>query len=408
MIRKHIIMILKHQILTLVFLFTGILLNAQEQWIVEKAETNAQLNSIQMIDQNYGWIVGDNGAILFKDKGRWVLYPKITEEDLYAVKLNHIGSGWAVGEGGTILKLEGTKWRQYPSPTKATLYDIDFFSTGDGIAVGDHGTVLKYDSGKWNLFSGSTAKGRFYCVSVRDDMAMVAGGMEYGKVPVINIQKDNFGEYTESFDPGYIEIRDIAFTNGTNSFAVGTAGTILYNNGMTRTRDKIFNKIPTLNSVVFLNENDGLAVGYFGTLLKYSGTGWKKETVPVKAGLNGASICETGYYAVGDNGIILFRVRKSNRLEEIDAINSAIQVEAFPNPSTDLIKIIIPQDDDFIASEITVTNGYGQVVLNNVLNSDLAGQVYRINTSGMKDGLYMIKITSANRKTALGKFIVKH
>lgn len=408
MIRKHIIMILKHQILTLLFLVTGILLNAQEQWIVEKAETNAQLNSIQMIDQNYGWIVGDNGAILFKDKGRWVLFPKITEEDLYAVKLNHIGSGWAVGEGGTILKLEGTKWRQYPSPTKATLYDIDFFSTGDGIAVGDHGTVLIYDSGKWNLFSGSTAKGRFYCVSVRDDMAMVAGGMEYGKVPVINIQKDNFGEYTESFDPGYIEIRDIAFTNGTNSFAVGTAGTILYNDGMTWTRDKIFKKIPTLNTVVFHDENDGLAVGYFGTIMKYSGTSWKKEKVPVKVGLNGASICETGYYTVGDNGIILSRIRNTNRLIEEDAASSGIQIEAYPNPSTDLIKVIIPQEDDFVASEIAITNGYGQVVFNNVLNPDLAGQVYRINTSGMKEGLYMIRITSANRKTALGKFIVKH
>jgi len=408
MIRKHIIMIIKHQILSLLFLIPGILLNAQEQWIVEKAETKAQLNSIQMIDQNYGWIVCDNGVILFKDKGRWVLYPKITEEDLYAVKLNHIGSGWAVGEGGMILKLEGTKWSQYPSPTKATLYDIDFFDSGNGIAVGDHGTVLTYESGEWNILSGITAKGKFYCVTVRDDMAMVAGGMEYGKVPVINIQKNHSEEYTESFDPGYIEIRDIALTNGTSSFAVGTSGTILYNDGMTWTRDKIFNKIPTLNSVVFLNENDGLAVGYFGTLLKYSGTGWKKEKVPVKTGLYGASICETGYYAVGDNGTILSRIRNTNKAENIDAASSAIQVEAYPNPSTDLIKIIIPQEDDFVAAEIAITNGYGQIILNNVLDPDLAGQVYRINTSEMKDGLYMIRITSANRKTALGKFIVKH
>lgn len=401
-------MILKHQILTLVFLITGLLLNAQEQWIVEKAETKAKLNSIQMIDQSYGWIVGDNGAILFKDKGKWVVYPKITEEDLNAVSLTSVGYGWAVGEGGTILKLESTKWRQYPSPTKAALYDVNFFDSGNGIAVGDHGTILAYENGEWNLLSGRNKQGKLYCIAARNDLALIAGGMEYGKVPVISMQNDLLGEFIESFDPGYIEIRDIAFVNSTNSFAVGTAGTIFSYDGIKWTRDKIFNKIPTLNCVVFLNENDGLAVGYFGTLMKYSGTGWKKEKVPVKAGLNGASICETGYYAVGDNGTILFRVRKSDKLEEIDATNAVIQVEAYPNPTTDLIKVIIPQDDDFIASEIAVTNGYGQVVLNNVLNSDLAGQVYRINTSGMNDGLYMIRITSTNRKTALGKFIVKH
>jgi photosystem II stability/assembly factor-like uncharacterized protein len=409
MIRKHIVMILKHQVLTLLFLVTGILLNAQEQWIVEKADTKEQLNSIQMIGQNYGWIVGGNGVMLFKNRDRWELYPKITGEDLHSVFLLGQGDGWAVGEGGTILRLEGKKWRKYPSPTRAALYDIEFFNAEQGIAVGANGTILKYGNGEWMMCSQGITKGNFYCVSVADETAIVAGGMEYGVVPVYAVQKAFMDDFTKYFDPGYIEIRDIAFSSSGNSFAVGTSGTILNNDGFSWSRDKVYKAIPTLNSVAFMDENDGIAVGCFGTIMKYSGTSWKKEKVPIKAGLNGVSICETAYYAVGEKGTILSRIRMPGGQDKKTASSSsAIQIEAYPNPSTDLIKIIIPQEVDFVAADIAVTNGYGQIVVNNVLSPDIAGQVYRINTSGMKDGLYMIRITSTDRRTAQGKFIVKH
>lgn len=399
---------IQHRIVILLLLITGIGLNAQGQWIEEKTGTTANLNSIQMINPSYGWVVGDQGCLLFRDKDRWELYPKITGEDLNAVYLIGVGDGWAVGAGGAILRLEGTKWRPYPSPTRASLYDISFYDSYHGIIVGANGTILQYQNGEWILSASQVTKGNFYTISVKDEWAMVAGGMEFGSVPVLAIQMGFIESYTEYFNPGYIAINDIEQRDDGTSFAVGTAGTIMCNDGVSWTRDGIFKKIPTLNSVAFSDENDGIAVGYFGTIMEYSASGWKKDKTPVKADLNGASVCETAYYAVGDNGTILSRIRKSKDLSEKDVASSLIQVEAYPNPSTDLLKIIIPQENDFVAADIAITNGYGQVILDKVLDPDLAGQVYRINTRGMKNGMYMIRITSADRKTALGKFIVKH
>ncbi|HPY66821.1 MAG: T9SS type A sorting domain-containing protein [Bacteroidales bacterium] len=402
-------MISKHLIPALIFLITTVAIEAQEKWIAEKSGTTANLNSIQMIGQNYGWVVGGNGVMLYKNKDRWELSPKITGEDLHSVFLLEQGDGWAVGGGGTILRLEANKWRKYPSPARETLYDVEFFDAEQGIAVGANGTILKYDNGEWKLCLTGITKGNFYCVSATEETVMVAGGMEYGSVPIVTFHKDHMEDFTKSYDHGYLEIFDIALSNMRHSFAVGTAGTIMCDEGLSWTRDKIFNKIPTLNCVAFRDDSDGISAGYFGTIIRYSDSGWKMEKVPVKAALKGVCICETAYYAVGEKGTILSKIRiPGGQDNQTVSSSSAIQVEAYPNPSSDLIKIIIPREDDFVAAEIAITNQYGQIISNNVLNPDLAGQVYRINTSEMKDGLYMIRITSANSKTALGKFIVKH
>ena len=42
------------------------------------------------------------------------------------------------------------------------------------------------------------------------------------------------------------------------------------------------------------------------------------------------------------------------------------------------------------------------------INPSNAGQEYKVNTSVFNNGLYIVNITSAGSKTAIGKFIVKH
>jgi len=92
------------------------------QWTTEKSPTANNLNSVFMVNENIGWIVGDKGTILYKVGDYWVNYNKITNEDLYSVFMLDRNKGWAVGSKGTILSFNGERWENQPCPTNREWY----------------------------------------------------------------------------------------------------------------------------------------------------------------------------------------------------------------------------------------------------------------------------------------------
>jgi photosystem II stability/assembly factor-like uncharacterized protein len=401
-------MILKNRFILLAFSGLFILESIHAQWITEKCPSLNNLNSIHLINDRSGWIVGDKGTMIYKVDSHWLNYQKITNENLNSVFLLDNNNGWAVGSSGTILRFNGDKWESIASPTKEELYSVSFKDHENGIAVGAHGTVAIYKNGTWVLANKET-RGNLYTVSAKDNLSMIGGGLEGINIPIMRMDDNGEKYFIKSFDP-FIEIKSIMQTEQKNAWAVGGQGEIFHFNGNNWKKIESDSKFPSLNSVFFADENNGISVGYGGTILTYAEKTWTKQNSPVKVKLNGAAISRNAYYAVGNNGTIVSRkLDPENTLASVPTNTPAIKIETYPNPSTDILNIIIPDDDGYFGDFIYITNVYGQVVLRKNLDPDLGGQVFQVNTSELNNGLYVVNIKIAgSNKTAMGKFIVKH
>ena len=394
----------------LLLLFLGIFstgtLNAQ--WFAMEVPVSSNLNSVCILSENSGWIVGDNGTMLYKVEEKWLEYPKISDADLYAVVFNNKSDGWVVGQGGTILHYDGRKWEKVVSPTEETLYSVSFINPARGIAVGNRNTILLFENGYWSK-GGKGPMGNLYAVSSKGDVSMIGGGLENRSVPLMSIHNNAVNTISKSLDPGYVFIKGLTVIDRKNVWAVGMPGSIFHFDGYNWEKIEPFKRIPSLNSVYFPNELEGIAVGYDGTILKFDENRWQRENVPTEVTLNGVSASEDNYYAVGDNGTVFTMKRLSSNNAVSDDINPSQEtIKSFPNPAIDIINIQIPGNDSTIEGILSVTDTKGNIVLIEKITSAELNNGYRIDTSRFSDGLHLVKITSGGNLKATGKFLVMH
>jgi photosystem II stability/assembly factor-like uncharacterized protein len=395
---------------SVLILLSGIFLagSASGQWIKEDCPTTNNLNSICMFSVKAGWIVGDKGTIINMNNGAWREYQKITTENLNSVSFINQDEGWAVGSNGTILHFNGGTWEKLANLTTRDLYSVSFRDAEHGIAVGAQGTVAFYEEGTWQL-AEKTTRGNLFAVSYRNDLSMIGGGLEFMNIPVMTLPDTSEKNLVKSFDPGFVEIRGLAISDKNNAWAVGRPGTIFHFDGNKWKRLRQFENHTSLKNVYFSDKRKGITVGYGGTILTYSTKGWTKEVSPVNVTLNGAYISENKYYAVGNNGTIVSSKRTAeNETSPVNTNNSLLKIETYPNPSTDKLNVIIPDEDGFVADQISVSNVYGQIVIIKRIDPGTTGQIYQINTSGLNNGLYLINISSTGGMEASAKFIVNH
>jgi len=381
------------------------------QWIVEKSPVTDNLNSIHLFDDGSGWIVGDNGTILLKVNDSWVSYPKITSENLYSVFMIDKNEGWAAGSNGLILHFTGGKWQKAAQMTRQKIYAITFRNANSGIAVGSHGTVLIYKNGVW-LAAKKPSRGNLYTVHENNNEFLIGGGLECVNIPVakvtdINDPRDIY--YTNTYTPGSIEIMSIAHQDYANTWAVGRPGTIFHVTEDSWCKVDQFERLPALNSIFYYDENTGITVGNSGAIILYSGNRWIKQEQIVNTKLNGSSVNEKIFYAVGNKGTILSLERETANYSKPSQKNASVfKIESFPNPTSELLNIIIPDETEFIADVLTVTNSLGNVIFRKQLNDLTGGSIYWYDTSALSNGFYVINILSKCGASAVGKFIVKH
>jgi hypothetical protein len=262
-----------------------------------------------------------------------------------------------------------------------------------------------YEGGIWSR-SNYITKGILHAVSYGKDFNLVSGGIECGSVPIYK-HLINEPESFNTFDPGYYFIKDIAVQDDCQAWAVGTAGILLHFNGIEWIKSNLHTKVPTLNSISFYDSKEGIAVGFGGALMRYNESGWEKEDSPSNVTLNGSAISERAYYAVGNNGTILSKSRKSYIDESLEGNSkNLLKVDFYPNPASDYIDIVLPEKADLNASDLSILNADGKVLLKMNIEPGTSGSPVRINTSSLSNGMYLIHIRSKNNESAYGKFIV--
>lgn len=398
---------LKNRYILLILFITFLTGNVHGQWITEQVPSTSNLNSIHLLNENSGWIVGDRGALLYRYEDGWFKYPKITDANLNSVFLIDSNDGWAVGSNGTILHYNGWEWGYYISPTRENLYSVTFSDPDHGIAVGERGTIILYENGMWNLTEKKT-RGNLYAVAAREDLSMVGGGLENISLPIMKIQNTEF-DLVNFFDPAFIQIKSLAIPDPNEAWAVGRPGAIFHFDGNSWKKLSKFERLPTLNSVYFSDTSNGIAVGYNGTILTYSANGWNKETALVNVRLNGTTITGNTFYAVGNAGTVVSYKRKTEPvIQPVYNDDSKIVIESYPNPSAEVLNIILPDEGGFDNATLSLTDASGKIILTRKLGPSAAGQVYQVDTGEFSTGFYLISIKTAGNQSASGKFIVKH
>ncbi|MBE0653225.1 MAG: T9SS type A sorting domain-containing protein, partial [Bacteroidales bacterium] len=333
-------------------------------------------------------------------------YNKVTNENLHSLCLIDRNTGWAVGSNGTILYFNGTSWENFESPTNKKLYSVSFRNPEQGIAVGERGTILLYEKGKWTL-AKRTTMAHLFSVNAGNDLTLIGGGLECLSVPIMKMDEITGKKPVTVFSPENVEIKCVFVINKNRVWAVGRPGAIFYFDGMSWNIPLIEEKMPSLNSIAFNDQNKGLAVGYGGAIFTYSDDVWEKVESPVQNKLNGAVVYGNAYYAVGNNGTLVAMNWKPQSPPDGESNrNPDTKLETYPNPASGFINVRIPAEWTFNRGQVTITNISGQVIMMKTLDDMSVGQIIPISISGFSNGLYLVKI-QADGKTATGRFIIK-
>jgi len=186
------------------------------------------LYSIQFLDKNRGFVVGDQGLIITSSDGghTWREVDSRTSEQLFHLTIRS-SRGWVVGTGGTILHSDddGNSWYPQRSGTDKDLNRVYFVSDKVGVITGDDGLLLRTDNG------GATWE------TVKSGVTLPLFG--------------------------------ISFIDKKTGWVVGYNGTVIrtYDGGETWIRQESTAKEDIFG--VSFNRNRGFAIGRGGLLLRY-------------------------------------------------------------------------------------------------------------------------------------------
>ncbi|MEA3296714.1 MAG: YCF48-related protein [candidate division Zixibacteria bacterium] len=103
------------------------------------------LYSMAFADENHGWAVGFEGAILYTENGGGSWFPQSGGGNpLLDVSFVDQNNGWTVGVGGMILHTAdgGESWTQQHPSTDKVLHGVAFHDLNNGVVVGDSGRIF--------------------------------------------------------------------------------------------------------------------------------------------------------------------------------------------------------------------------------------------------------------------------
>lgn len=194
-----------------------------------------ELYSLRFRGKKRGWVVGSTSRddrivssilAITRDGGTtWQMQDARTQQELIHIDFVDDKRGWIVGAGGAILHTDdaGETWQRQTSGTTLTLYHVDFRNDKQGLAVGERGTILAtYDGGRTWTRVNSPARTTLLSVEViSEDESWVVGRNG------IILRSGNGGRDWVEQESGTRQNLFAMFMDKNNGWAVGSDGLIL-------------------------------------------------------------------------------------------------------------------------------------------------------------------------------------
>ncbi len=302
-------------------------------WTRQRTGTFAYLRAVYFLDQNKGWVVGGNGALLTTSDGgkSWKKSPRPTEDTLHDVYFSDAETGWLVCERSIYLLKEKDEPRSYLLKTtnggatwtriKATGKDVDALVVRIIFADGERGWVFGENGALYATADGGVTWAR-QRVPTRHLLLggtfwdarqgwLVGGGW-------IILRTADGGE---TWREGRVEmpadvvpltparLRAVSFVDARRGWAVGAGGNIFTTvNGGYTWRALTTPTEADLYDVKFFDASEGWVVGAGGTVMHTTdgGVTWRIEASGTTHTLERLHFVErTRGWAVGFGGTIL-------------------------------------------------------------------------------------------------------
>lgn len=256
-------------------------------WNLVQALENGILRDIWFEDETFGWAVGDEGTIIHSEDGglTWNQIVPVTDFSLQCFIPAGDGVFYVGGQGGTVLKSEngGDLWIFPQDNTiRDDIADIAFSDPNTGWTVTYNGKIFKSQDGgmHWNL-SFSDPLMQFSSLTAPDPDHVWAAGTyaNYGQGAIVGTENGGL-DWTFLADD-IPAIHDITGTDALHGWAVGMNGAIYHTqNGGNNWFPQNSGADNNLNSVFFLDNQNGLAGGYDEVVQTYNGgETWEMQEV---------------------------------------------------------------------------------------------------------------------------------
>jgi hypothetical protein len=178
---------------------------------------------VYALDATHAWAVGEGGMIYFNGGGGWSSQSSGTGEDLHSVMAVDASHVWAVGGNGTVLFNGGSGWGQVAGAPPDTQVDVWALSSSDVWTVNYN--LNYYDGSAWETAVSGLTEGLECVAGLSPDRVWV--GCWYGCIRFW----DGSDWTPQSVADLGVDIQDIDILDSTHMWAVGTDGTILFNDG---------------------------------------------------------------------------------------------------------------------------------------------------------------------------------
>ncbi len=279
------------------------------------------LNRVEFVDADLGWIAGSTGTILHTTNGgsTWNAQWSGTNSRLSDIAFVDSSSGWIVGGAGTFGLMYGTilhttngglDWTLQASGAVSSLNGVSFVDSANGWIVGDEGTILHTADGgtTWTRQTSPTSEYLWKVAFVDSLKGWIAGGN--GNTGII-LKTIDGGAHWTSQSINQAELYDLSFPTATRGWMAdaGTQGRIFGTNNGGASWGQL--PVPTsvsFRGIHFADTSTGWSVGNFGTILHTTNGGGSWNVQGSGTGSHLCAVESIGTqeaWAVGMNGVIL-------------------------------------------------------------------------------------------------------
>ncbi len=191
-------------------------------WTKTGGGTSNNLNAVWGSSGTDLFVVGENGTILRCEEGSCSkIIGFTTNFSFNGVWGSSASDVFAVGGNGNIFHFNGADWSEMDAGTDEILLDVWGTSSDNVFAVGENGTILHYDGESWTKMP--VVKKDFQAVEGASSKYVLAAGDD-GK-----ILRYNGSSWTEMDSRTNRFLQGVWVSPSNDSFAVGSSGTILFN-----------------------------------------------------------------------------------------------------------------------------------------------------------------------------------
>ncbi len=386
------------------------------QWFEQNSGTTENLRNVFFIDENTGWVSGDDGVILkTTDSGEtWVKKESGTTDQITSIHFSNNDFGWAIIKSPEkiIISTDGGEiWTDRSVPI-SFLEDAYFIDSQSGWAVGGGDAANKYSllkttDGGINWIGQDSSSAYFYKIQfVSSHTAFISGTFPLQNIGEILKTSDDGTTWESNVLSDYSQITSLYFIDENTGWVTGNKD---INNVarflVSKTTDggKTFNTQKTFSdqyteSIYFVSSTHGWVTGNSLHFTTDGGSNWI-ETDPGDIIINDIYfVSETTGWIIGLDGKIFKTNNGGITSAEVESLipNNFSLSQNFPNPFNPVTKInfAIPISEhvtlkvyDMLGSEAAT-----------LLNERKSAGIYSVDFDGSKltSGMYFYILSAGD------------